>query len=142
MDMRDVSCKVGKWKGLRILPIGRCYITTVEPLCSVDSGPAYCSGLLSGAGITAAEPLSCANRVTAYCCCIEVILWVQTACSSVKIITQAGRVQALDFIRNCLCTGCRRVPIYIYIYMCGPNFAYSAVCWLGIAYRLSAVVQT
>jgi len=58
MDLRDVSCKVGKWKGLRILSVVRCYISTVEPLCSVDSRLAYCSCLLAGAGITAAEPSS------------------------------------------------------------------------------------
>jgi hypothetical protein len=90
MDLRDVSCKVGKWRGLRIVSIGRCYISTVEPLCSVDGGLAYCLCLLAGSGITAAEPLSYTNRVIAYCCCIVIILWVQTACSSVKMITQIG----------------------------------------------------
>lgn len=105
MDLRDVSCKVGKCKGLKIVSVGRCYISTVEPSCSVDSGLAYCSYLLGGAGITAAEPSSYANRVIAYCCCILIIVWVQTACSCLKMITQVGRVQELDFIHNCLHNG-------------------------------------
>ena len=74
MDLRGVSCRVGKWKGLTIISIGGCSVSTVEPLCPVDSGLAYCSCLLAGTGITAAEPSSYASIVTAYCCCIVIIL--------------------------------------------------------------------
>jgi len=41
MDLRDVSCKVGKWKGLRIVPVTGIAISTVEPLCFTDRGLEY-----------------------------------------------------------------------------------------------------
>ena len=41
MDLRKIGCKVGKWKGLRIVPITGIAISTVEPLCSTVRGLAY-----------------------------------------------------------------------------------------------------
>jgi hypothetical protein len=41
MDLRKIGYKVGKWKGLRIVPITGIAISTVEPLCFTDRGLAY-----------------------------------------------------------------------------------------------------
>ena len=41
MDFRKIGYKMGKWKGLRIVPITGIAISTVEPSCFTDRGLAY-----------------------------------------------------------------------------------------------------
>jgi hypothetical protein len=41
MDLRKIGYKVGKWKGLKIVPVTGIAISTVEPLCFTDRGLAY-----------------------------------------------------------------------------------------------------